>query len=323
MWIMRQAGRYLPQYRRLREGVDFLTLCRTPELAAEVTLLPVDVLGVDAAIQFADILLPLPAMGAELRFVPGVGPSLPQPVRGADDLHRLSVPDVGDTLGYVFEALRETRRRLSGRVPLIGFGGTPWTLAAYLVEGGPSKSFAHLLGWSYRDAAGLGRLLDLLAETSAAYLAGQVEAGAQAIQLFDTWGGLLDRRRWRRLARPAVEKILAALRPRGVPLLYYIRGGAHLLPELAELPIDVLSVDWRLPLDEVRRIVGPRLVLQGNLDPAALLGSPAEVRRETRRVMEVGRGGGHIVNLGHGILPMTPVENARAFVDAVRSATRG
>ena len=205
VWIMRQAGRYLPEYRAVREKVDFLTLCKTPELAAEVTVQPVDVLGVDAAILFADILLPLEAMGAELVFVQGDGPTFPRPVRGRDDLARLGRPDVEASLGYVFAALREVRRRLAGRtppVPVIGFGGTPWTLAAYLVEGGGSKQFGHLLAWSYRDPEGLAELLDRIADVTIDYLGGQIDAGAQAIQLFDTWGGLLALDRWRR-AGPA------------------------------------------------------------------------------------------------------------------------
>ena len=322
VWIMRQAGRYLPEYRAVRKGVDFLTLCKTPALAAEVTVQPVDILGVDAAILFADILLPLEAMGAELVFVQGDGPTFPRPVRGRDDLARLGRPDVEASLGYVFAALREVRRRLAGRtppVPVIGFGGTPWTLAAYLVEGGGSKQFGHLLAWSYRDPEGLAELLDRIADVTIDYLGGQIDAGAQAIQLFDTWGGLLALDRWRRLALPPLAKVVAALRrhPTRVPLIYYVQG-SHLLPGAAELDVDVLGVDWRLPLSEVRRIVGPGKVLQGNFDPAALLGPIPEIERQVEILLAEGRGGGHVANLGHGILPMTPVENARAFVRAVQ-----
>lgn len=315
--MMRQAGRYLPEYLKVREKVDFLTLCRTPELVAEVTLQPVDLVGVDAAIVFADILLPLEAMGAELKFVKGDGPCFPQPVRRAEDITRLIVPDVDETLGYVFDALRLVRRELNGRVPLIGFGGTPWTLAAYLVEGGKSKSFAHLLGWSYRDPKGLRQLLDKIADVSITYLQRQIAAGAQAIQVFDTWAGLLDRQRFREVALPSLRRILDSLQ-NTVPLIYYANGGGHLLAELKELPVNVLSVDWRLPLDEVRQLVGNRLTLQGNLDPTALLSTPADIRQRVARLIEQGRGGGHIINLGHGILPMTPVDNARAFIDAAQ-----
>ncbi|MEO6194458.1 MAG: uroporphyrinogen decarboxylase, partial [Thermoanaerobaculia bacterium] len=272
VWLMRQAGRYLPEYRAIRQKVDFLTLCKTPELAAEVTIQPVDILGVDAAILFADILLPLEAMGAELQFVKGDGPTFPNPVRTREDIARLREPNVDETLGYVFDAMRLVRRELDGRVPVLGFGGTPWTLAAYLVEGGGSKHFEHLLAWSYGDPEGLSVLLDRVADVSIAYLLGQIAAGAQALQLFDTWGGLLDLDRWRAMALPPLRKIVDALKGK-VPLIYYVNGGTHLLPALAELPVDVLSVDWRLPLSEVRRRLGdgaPR-ILQGNLDPAALL----------------------------------------------------
>ncbi|MBW8876900.1 MAG: uroporphyrinogen decarboxylase [Acidobacteria bacterium] len=316
VWIMRQAGRYLPEYRAIRQKVDFLTLCKTPELAAEVTIQPVDILGVDAAILFADILLPLEAMGAELQFVKGDGPSFPHPVRTREDVARLRNPEVDETLGYVFAALRLVRRELDGRVPVLGFGGTPWTLAAYLVEGGGSKHFEHLLAWSYGDPEGLALLLDRVAGTSIAYLKGQIAAGAQALQLFDTWGGLLDLERWRAVALPPLRRIVDALKGE-VPLIYYVNGGSHLLPALAELPVDVLSVDWRQPLSTVRRIVGPR-VLQGNLDPAALLAPIPEIERRTADLLREGSGGPHVVNLGHGILPMVPVENAKAFVEAVK-----
>jgi len=322
VWLMRQAGRYLPEYRAIREKADFLTLCKTPELAAEVTLQPVRILGVDAAILFADILLPLEAMGAELQFVKGDGPSFPNPVRSRDDIKRLKTPDVQATLGYVFDAMRLVRRELEGhprRIPVIGFGGTPWTLAAYLIEGGGSKHFDKLLAWSYADPEGLALLLDRIADTSIAYLIGQVEAGAQALQLFDTWGGLLDLDRWRALALPPLQKIVEGI-GRRVPTIYYVNGGTHLLEGMRDLPVDVLSVDWRQPLTKVRQVVGNR-TLQGNFDPAALLAPVPEIERRVEKLIQEGKGGGHIVNLGHGILPMTPVENAKAFVAAVQALT--
>lgn len=320
VWIMRQAGRYLPEYRAIRAEHDFLTVCKTPELAAEVTLQPIHRLGVDAAIVFADILLPLEAMGAELRFVKGDGPSFPDPVRRREDIDRLHRPQVEETLGYVFETVRLVRRELDGEVPVIGFGGTPWTLSAYLVEGGGSRQFGHLLAWSYRDPEGLALLLERIAEVSAEYLDAQVQAGAQALQLFDTWGGLLDRRRWQRLALPALASVIAELRRRHpeVPLIYYVNGGAHLLPALAELPVDVLSVDWRIPLSEVRGLVGAGRTLQGNLDPAALLGDEGDIVRATEEVIRDGRGGPHIMNLGHGILKMTDPARALVFVRTVQ-----
>lgn len=318
VWLMRQAGRFLPEYRAIREQVGFLELCKTPELAARVTLQPVDILDVDAAIVFADILLPLEAMGAELTFEKGGGPRFPHPIRSRSDLSTLHPPVVEASLGYVFETLRIVRRELDGRVPLIGFSGTPWTLATYLVEGGSSASFPHLLGWSYRDPEGLAELLSRLAETSLEYILGQIEAGAQAVQIFDTWGGILSRDRWQSIALPSLMHILEGL-PADVPSIFYMRNCWHLVDLLAELPVQVLSVDWRLPLDEVRRRLGScDKVLQGNLDPTALLGPPESIESAVKQLLVEGAGGGHIVNLGHGILPMTPVENARTFVQAAK-----
>lgn len=324
VWMMRQAGRYLAEYRAIRAEVDFLTLCRTPELVAEVTVQPVRLVGVDAAILFADILLPLDAMGAGLQFVKGDGPSLRHPVRDRDGIASLTRPDVGKELGYVFDGVRATRRALAelepphGPVPLIGFAGTPWTLAAYLTEGRGSSSYSHLLGWSYRDPEGLSGLLDLLADVTIDYLLGQIEAGVQAVQLFDTWGSLLSADRWRGLAMPSVVRILEALEGAGVPRIFFARGSSHLLPVLRELPVEVLSVDWFVPLSEAREIVGPDKVLQGNLDPAALLGPVDEIERLTATLLEEGAGGPHIVNLGHGIFKQTSPDHARAFVRAVK-----
>jgi uroporphyrinogen decarboxylase len=317
VWMMRQAGRYLAEYRAVRAEADFLTLCRTPELAARVTLQPVDLVDVDAAIVFADILLPLDAMGAGLRFVQGDGPRFERPVRSRSEISGLSRPDVGRELGYVFEALRLVRRELDGRVPLIGFAGTPWTLAAYLVEGGPSKSYAHLLEWSYADPEGLAELLERIADVTIDYLQGQIEAGAQALQLFDTWGGLVSRERWGRLAEPALVRILEAVGDR-VPRIYYVNGGHHLLPRTRKLPVEVLSVDWRAPLDEVREMVGKGKALQGNLDPGVLLGPEEQIVTATQRMLERVGAHPHVANLGHGILPMTDPHRARAFVRAVK-----
>ncbi|MEM7482737.1 MAG: uroporphyrinogen decarboxylase [Acidobacteriota bacterium] len=325
VWIMRQAGRYLPEYRAIRQRVDFLTLCKTPDLAAEVTVQPIDILGVDAAILFADILLPLEAMGAELKFVKGDGPTFPDPVRRREDLSRLRAPSVEGTLGYVFDALRAVRRALAGRVPVLGFGGTPWTLAAYLVEGSGSKQYPHLLEWSYRDPAGLGQLLERIAEVSTEYLLGQVEAGADALQLFDSWGGLLSAGRWRQVAMPPLARIIEGLRAQApaTPLIYYVQGGSHLLEAARQLPVDGISVDWRLPLAEARSLIGPDKVIQGNLDPAALLGPVPHIESLARDLVEAGRGTRHIVNLGHGIIKSTPVEHAQAFVRAVQGTSSG
>jgi uroporphyrinogen decarboxylase len=323
VWIMRQAGRYLPEYREIRRRVDFLTLCKTPDLAAEVTVQPVDRLGVDAAILFADILLPLEAMGMELVFAAGDGPTFPRPLRRREDVAALVRADVEETLGYVFAAMRQVRRRLDGRVPVLGFAGTPWTLAAYAVEGGGSKQFGQLLAWSYRDPEGLAGLLDKVADVSVDYLAGQAAAGAQALQLFDTWGGLLDAERWRSLAMPPLLRVIEGVRRAapGVPLIYYVNGGGHRHAATAELPVEVLSVDWRQPLVEVRRRVGPGRALQGNLDPGALLGPVEEIARRTEAMLLAGAGGPHVANLGHGIFKETPPEHAQAFVTAVQETS--
>lgn len=327
VWMMRQAGRYLAEYRAIRSRVTFMELCRSPDLVAEVTLQPVHLVGVDAAIVFADILLPLDAMGAGLSFQKGDGPVFEHPVRSPADRKTLRRIDVGESLGYVFEALRTTRREIASLpepVPLLGFGGTPWTLASYLVEGGISKSHPHLLAWSYDNPASLIDLLDELAEVSIDYLLGQIEAGAQAIQLFDTWGGLLSEERWRRIALPSTVKIFEALASAhpDVPRIFYAKGVGHLLTTLKDLPIHVLSVDWRQSLSEVRRIVGPDLVLQGNMDPMALLASPEEIARRTVEMLRDGLdagGAGHIANLGHGIYKNTPPDHARAFVGTVKA----
>ena len=320
VWIMRQAGRYLAEYRAIRERGDFLTLCQTPELAAEVTMQPVRLVGVDAAIIFADILLPLDAMGAGLYFVKGEGPRFKEPVRNRQQIANLGRIDPDKDLKYVMDALSRVRRELAGEVPLIGFAGTPWTLATYLVEGGPSKNYANLLAWSYDDPVGLQELLRFIARGSARYLNAQVAAGAQALQLFDSWGGILSAERWREVAMPALLEVIDGI-DEDVPLIYYVNGGSHLLPVLKELPVQVLSVDWRIPLDRARKIVGPDKVLQGNLDPGALLGPKEQIVTRTKEMLLAGSGGGHIANLGHGILPMTDPDNARTFVQTVKQFT--
>ncbi|MEM6455539.1 MAG: uroporphyrinogen decarboxylase [Acidobacteriota bacterium] len=335
VWVMRQAGRYLPEYRAIRAELDFLTLCRTPDKVAEVTVQPIDRLGVDAAILFADILLIPDAMGGELSFVKGDGPKFARPVRDAGDLSGLRTVDVDRDLGYVFDAVAACRAALADRrgddglpIPLIGFAGTPWTVAAYLVEGGPSKDYRNLLAWSYRDPAGLHQLLERIADVTIDYLAGQIAAGVQAVQLFDTWAGLLDASRYRDLVMPSMRRILDSL-PAGLPRIVFARNTAHLLPTLATLPDDVaLSIDWRTPLAEARAVVGPTRVLQGNLDPAALLGPLPTIEIAARRLVEEGRQGvapgrsAHIANLGHGILHTTQPEQAEAFVAAIRAAAR-
>jgi uroporphyrinogen decarboxylase len=320
IWIMRQAGRYMPEYRAIRERVDFVTLCKTPELAAEVTLQPVDRLGVDAAILFSDILVPVEPMGFELDFQPG--PVLSPPVRSAADVERIVVPDPEDEVPFVYETIRILRRELEGRVPLIGFGAAPLTLAAYLVEGAGSKNFDHLKGLLFGDPRTAHALLEKITTTLERYLIAQIDAGAQAVQLFDTWAGILSPADYREFALPYVQRLLSSLADRGAPRIYFALNSAHLLDEIRGCDAEVLGIDWRTPLDVATERLGPRYALQGNLDPCVLLGPPDEIERRARQVLEEGASApGHIFNLGHGILPNVPVENAQRLVETIRSST--
>jgi uroporphyrinogen decarboxylase len=322
IWIMRQAGRYLPAYRatRARAG-SFLTLCKTPELAAEVTLQPLEVLGVDAAIVFSDILIPVEAMGVPLTFEEGEGPRL-EPVRSEAAVRALRVFDPEEATGFVLEAIRHAVRALDGKLPLIGFAGAPWTVFAYAVEGRTAKGFPEAKRMLFEAPAVAHALLDKLADSTARYLAAQVRAGAGALQLFDSWAGALGPEEYRAFAAPYVARILAALRPLGVPLIYFCNEGTHLYADAARLGADVLGCDFRTPLDEVRRIVAAteskddRIVLQGNLDNSALFAPPSEIERRAAEVIRRA-GARHVFNLGHGILPGTPVEHAVALVEAV------
>jgi uroporphyrinogen decarboxylase len=320
IWMMRQAGRYLPEYRAIRSRVDFVTLCKTPELAAEVTIQPIDRLGVDAAILFSDILIPAEPMGPVVTFNPG--PVLDPPVRRAEDVDKLRVPDPEETVPFVYETIRILRRELAERVPLIGFGAAPFTLAAYLVEGGGSKNFEHFKQLIYAEPVVAHRLLEKCAATLECYLAAQVRAGAQAIQLFDTWAGLLDPGDYREFALRYARRVLESLREAGVPRIYFALDASHLLEDIRGCGADVIGLDWRTPLAEGARRLGPAFALQGNLDPTALLAPPAVIEKHARRIVAEGSAAtGHVFNLGHGILPTTPVEHARALVDAVREAS--
>jgi uroporphyrinogen decarboxylase len=317
---MRQAGRYMAEYRALREKHSLLTLCRTPELAVEVTLQPVRALGVDAAILFSDLLLPLAPLGIPFDFVAGEGPAIQSPVRTSADIDALHRFDPREELGMVLDAIRLLRRELE--VPLIGFAGAPFTLASYAVEGGPSKDFARTKALMYGDAPAWHRLAAMLAAVVTEYLQAQVEAGAQALQLFDSWIGVLDAADYREFVLPHVRALFDGLQSVGVPVIHFGTGTGHLLALQKEAGGDVIGVDWRTPLDDARWIVGDGTALQGNLDPTALL-APRE--RLLRRVDEVlaraARLPGHVFNLGHGILPATPVENVKAVVEHVHAAT--
>jgi uroporphyrinogen decarboxylase len=316
---MRQAGRYLPEYREIRERASFWEMCTIPELTTEVTLQPVRRLGVDAAILFSDILVPLEAIGLRVEFRPA--PEIARPIRSREDLHRLGPPEGRGLFNRVAAAIRLLRQELEGRVPLIGFGGAPFTLATYAVCGGSSRDHAEIRRLLFGDPALAQEVLRAMAEAVRASLASQIDAGVQAIQLFDSWAGLLSPEDYRRFALPYARSVLEAFANSGVPRIYFAPGAAGLLPEIAEVGADVIGVDWRIGLGRARVLLGDRVAVQGNLDPGILLGDPRMIEERTRALLEEGRGAkGHIMNLGHGILPETPVEGAQAFVDAVRGA---
>lgn len=320
VWMMRQAGRYLPAYRAVRERADFLTLVHTPELAVKVTLQPVDLVGVDAAIIFSDILVIPQAMGMTLSVEDGVGPRFHGPLRAAADFQRLRDVVPEDGLSYVLEALALARRELAGRVPLIGFAGAPWTLMSYMVEGGGSKSFGLAKRLLVEDPARAHSLLARLALAVGSFLAAQVKAGAQALQLFDSWAGAVGPQDFREFVLPYLGQAARLARKAGAPVIVFAPGAGWALEEIAsETGADVIGVDWQTDAAEARRrLPRSRVALQGNLDPYWLYASPEVIRGRTHRMLDDFGGTGHIANLGHGILPDVPVSHARAFVEAVQ-----
>jgi uroporphyrinogen decarboxylase len=321
VWFMRQAGRYMAEYRAIRAKATLLEICARPDLATEVTLQPVRALGVDAAILFADILLPLVPMGLELRFAAGEGPVIANPVRTPADVAALRPVDPREGLAPTLETVRLVREALEPRVTLIGFAGAPFTVASYAVEGGSSRHFVQTKRLMYGDESAWHTLMRRLVEVTAAYLRAQVEAGAQAVQVFDSWVGNLSAVDYRRFVLPHSRRLFDALRPLGVPTIHFGVGTGHLLELLAEAGGDVIGVDWRTPLDEARARL-PGRAIQGNLDPTALLAPWDWCERETREVLRrAGPGPGHIFNLGHGILPPTPVDTVRRVVDLVHELT--
>jgi uroporphyrinogen decarboxylase len=326
VWMMRQAGRYLPQYREVRKRVSFLELCRTPELACEVTLQPIDEFDMDAAILFCDILIPLEAMGMSLDFTPA--PIIGDPVRDRARVEALALPDPNATMPYVFDAIRLIRRRLAerGDTPLIGFAGAPFTMATYAIEGAGSKSYPHTKQLMYAQTDTAHALLDKLARCCAAYLEAQVAAGAQAVQLFDSWAGILSRRDYREFALRYVRQTIDALRDSptwrsggGAPIIYFVNGCAPYLDDLRASDADVLGIDWRVDLADVRAHLGDDIPVQGNMDPTCLFLPPEGVRARVKDVLDsAGDAPGHIFNTGHGVLPKTNPEHVRAMVEAVR-----
>ena len=317
LWLMRQAGRYLPEYRRVRAGVSFLELCKTPKLAVEVTLQPIQRFGFDAAILFSDLLVPLEAMGLGVEFT-DEGPRLPAPVRTPADLGRLAPFDPAARTGFVLETISGATREL-GDTPLIGFAGAPFTVATYAIEGKTSKTFSETKKFFYRDPESAHRLLALIGEATRDYLIAQVRAGVRAVQLFDSWVGVLSAEDFETFALPPTAALVAALRATGVPVIYFGNGASAILERVARVGADVYGVDWRLPIDEARARLGGARAVQGNLDPALLLGPLGEIERRARDIVRRGGKRGHIFNLGHGITPETPLDAVEALVAAVRS----
>ncbi|WP_062267230.1 uroporphyrinogen decarboxylase [Endozoicomonas arenosclerae] len=323
VWMMRQAGRYLPEYRELRSKAgDFMSLCMNPELACEVTIQPLERFDLDAAILFSDILTIPDAMGLGLYFETGEGPRFKKPVRTAADVEALAVPDPEKDLGYVMDAVRTIRSELNGRVPLIGFSGSPWTLATYMVEGGSSKDFRRIKAMMFDQPEVLSQLLDVLADSVTEYLNAQIKAGAQAVQIFDTWGGALSPECYKAFSLKYMEKIVSGLirehQGRKVPVILFTKNGGQWLESMAATGTDALGLDWTTDISDARRRVGDKVALQGNMDPSVLYASPEIIRAEVAKILSsFGPGEGHVFNLGHGIHQFVEPDRAKVFVDAV------
>ncbi len=320
VWLMRQAGRYMAEYRALKEQHGFLGLCRNPELACEVTLQPIRAFYPDAAIIFADILLPAEGMGFEIEFNPG--PKIGGRIRHADDVSKLKVTDPLQATPYVLDALKLTRSELKSVHPeasLLGFAGTPWTMACYLCDQGPYKHFLGTQVFAAQQPKAFARLLDTITEVTSQYLAAQFESGAEAVQLFDSWGGNLTREDYKRLSLPYIQKIIESLRPYNKPVILYVNGGGHLLSLLSQSGANCLSIDSRTSLPAAEELLDGKIALQGNLDPTHLFRTKAEVIEETRAMLSsLKNHKGYVANLGHGILQATPPENVKAFIDTVK-----
>lgn len=322
VWLMRQAGRYLKQYQKIRKRVDFLTLCKTPELAAEVTIQPVDALGVDAAILFSDILIPLEPMGMGLKFYEKKGPVFKKPIRDRKGIERLRIIEPETDVPFVMETIRILRKRLN--VPLIGFSGAPFTLATYMIEGGTSKNFLITKKMMFQEPQLYASLMDKITETVIRYLKAQIIAGAQAIQLFDTWAGVLSPGDFKEYALPYVKRIISSLKSNlKVPIIYFVGQCAGLLEEVKNCGADVIGIDWRINIDDAIKRLGKGFSVQGNLDPCALFMPEGDMKPRINEILNrasIARG--HIFNLGHGVLPETPVENVVAMVEMVHSLSR-
>ena len=317
VWMMRQAGRYLPEYREIRRKLSFLELCKDTDVAVEVSLQPYRILGVDAVIFFSDILIPVEAMGVHVSLT-DKGPEIAKPVRTQSDVDDLRIPDPATEVPFVGAIIKKLSRELRDTVPVIGFAGAPWTLASYLVEGGGSRNFAEIKSLAYREPRLMHALLDKLSSTVSSYLLFQIESGAQVIQLFDTWAGELNRKDYEEFALPYARKIFDAIGSRAHRIIY-VNGCASILESITATGADVISIDWRISVEEARRRTSERVALQGNLDPCVLLGPKERIIAMTKEILDQAGRAGHILNLGHGILPQTPVENARTFVEIAKT----
>lgn len=323
VWMMRQAGRYLPEYIKLREKYSFFERCQNAELACEITLQPVDIIGVDAAILFSDILVVPQAMGLEVQLIEKQGPYLPHPIKAQNDLQRVCVPDVNETLNYVFDAIKLIKRELNGRVPLIGFAGAPWTLLCYMVQGKGSKTFDEAKAFCYQQPEVAHQFLQMITDTTIAYLKGQVAAGADVVQIFDSWGGLLSKKDFEVFSLQYIRQIVAALKDE-VPTIVFAKGAWSSLPEMAATGAHGLGIDWCIEPQFARKLVAQNssreaAALQGNFDPAKLLSPIPVIKKEVTEMLQAFGKGKHIANLGHGILPNVPVNHAKAFVEAVKA----
>lgn len=319
IWIMRQAGRFLPEYRKVREKADFLTMCKTPELAAEVTILPVDLIGVDAAIIFSDILVIPEAMGMHLEMHEGRGPVFPDPIRTEKDIEKLNKINAADNLGYVMDAIKLTKKELNNRVPLIGFSGSPWTLMTYMVEGSGSKNYSKVKSLIFNRPDLAHILLEKLSDAVADYLNEKVKSGVNALQIFDTWGGILSPVDFNEFSLEYVKKIISKIENKNIPIIFFPKGVHSDYNTIADCGADVISLDWTINIGNIRKIIGSKVALQGNLDPTTLYAEPEIIRTRAEKVMaDYGNGSGHIFNLGHGILPDINPDNAKALIDFVK-----
>jgi len=328
IWVMRQAGRYLPEYRQTRKRAgDFLSLCKSSDLACEVTLQPLERFDLDAAILFSDILTIPDAMGLGLHFVEGEGPKFSKPLTTLDDIDQLSKPEVGIELAYVFDAVSVIKKNLKGRVPLIGFSGSPWTLATYMVEGGSSKNFSKVKGLLYENPKHMHQLLNVLADTVIDYLNAQIEAGADSVMIFDTWGGLLNKESYENFSLRYMSKIVEGIHrkydEKTIPVTLFTKGGSAWLEQIAATGCDGVGLDWTVEIGEAERRIGSKVSLQGNLDPSVLYASPEVITAEAYKVLDQFKGQtGHVFNLGHGITPDVNPESMKVLVDAVHSYTK-